>query len=310
VKNILFRADSSASIGLGHIKRDIALASKIRDANIFFACQDMEGNIIHEIPYPVLMVESLETDELIAIIKQYAIDTLIIDHYAIGYREEQKIKAWTNVQCIVFDDNYHKHECDMVINQSIHAQKEKYHNKIGLHTRLLCGGQYILLDDLFYVLDTVQKREEYILITLGGGEIREKIIELIHAVKPLTTLPLIVVAPQLSPKDFFYDQQVEVRSYTPKMGELIAHAALVISSLGMTAYEAMFLKKKLLPVRTADNQRDLAMFFEQNNVPFCDLHICNQKTLQKFFMMILNTDRLTYSSEWVSPERDWINRFL
>jgi len=47
--NILFRADSSSTIGTGHIMRDLVLASQYKDANIIFAVQNLDGNINHKI---------------------------------------------------------------------------------------------------------------------------------------------------------------------------------------------------------------------------------------------------------------------
>ncbi len=43
-KNILIRADSSSTIGTGHIMRDLVLAEQFTDANIIFATQDLPGN--------------------------------------------------------------------------------------------------------------------------------------------------------------------------------------------------------------------------------------------------------------------------
>ena len=43
-KNILIRADSSSTIGTGHIMRDLVLAEQFTDANIIFAVQDLPGN--------------------------------------------------------------------------------------------------------------------------------------------------------------------------------------------------------------------------------------------------------------------------
>jgi len=38
-KTILFRADSSSTIGTGHIMRDLVLAKQFQDAHIIFATQ-------------------------------------------------------------------------------------------------------------------------------------------------------------------------------------------------------------------------------------------------------------------------------
>ena len=50
-KNILFRADSSSSIGTGHIMRDLVLAQKYakKGCDIIFATQNLRGNINHKI---------------------------------------------------------------------------------------------------------------------------------------------------------------------------------------------------------------------------------------------------------------------
>ena len=48
-QNILFRADSSSTIGTGHIMRDLVLAKQYKNSNIIFATQDLDGNINYKI---------------------------------------------------------------------------------------------------------------------------------------------------------------------------------------------------------------------------------------------------------------------
>ena len=54
---VLFRSDSSSEIGFGHIKRDLIFAKQYEDVS--FACLDLEGSLIDEIPYPVLKIKNL-----------------------------------------------------------------------------------------------------------------------------------------------------------------------------------------------------------------------------------------------------------
>lgn len=47
MKNILVRADSSSTIGTGHIMRDLVLAKKYLCNNIFFATQNLEESLVN-----------------------------------------------------------------------------------------------------------------------------------------------------------------------------------------------------------------------------------------------------------------------
>lgn len=53
-KNILFRADSSSTIGTGHIMRDLVLAEQFKDSNIIFATQELPGNIYHKVKKKII----------------------------------------------------------------------------------------------------------------------------------------------------------------------------------------------------------------------------------------------------------------
>ena len=86
--NILFRADSSSTIGTGHIMRDLVLAKQYPNSKIFFATQNLEGNLnskIIESGYEVINLSRNAIDELDSLIKKLNIDLLIIDHYEINY---------------------------------------------------------------------------------------------------------------------------------------------------------------------------------------------------------------------------------
>ena len=119
---ILFRADSSSSIGLGHIMRDLVLAKQYSNDTIFFACQNLDGNIIDRIPYEVNFLKSNDINELINLIHSLQIELLIIDHYGISYEDEKAVKEATNVKILSFDDTYEKHYCDILLNHNIHPE--------------------------------------------------------------------------------------------------------------------------------------------------------------------------------------------
>ncbi|MCF6173465.1 MAG: UDP-2,4-diacetamido-2,4,6-trideoxy-beta-L-altropyranose hydrolase, partial [Campylobacteraceae bacterium] len=114
---VLFRCDSSSSIGLGHVMRDLVLAKKYKqDGNkIYFTTQELEGNINSKIPYEIITLKSNNIDELDDIIKQYDINLLVIDHYNIDYEFEKQLKIKNpTLKILSFDDTYEKHYCDIL----------------------------------------------------------------------------------------------------------------------------------------------------------------------------------------------------
>ena len=63
--NVLFRADSSSTIGTGHIMRDLVLSKQYLNAKIIFATQDLDGNINHKIKEAGYTLEILESNSLL-----------------------------------------------------------------------------------------------------------------------------------------------------------------------------------------------------------------------------------------------------
>jgi len=175
--NILFRADSSSSIGIGHIMRDLVLAKQFKNSNIDFVSLNLDGNINQNIinsGHGLIILNSNSVKELISIILSKEIDLLIIDHYNIDYSFEKEIKDSTNVKILAFDDTYEQHCCDYLINQNIHAKKSKYQNLIDRKCILFCGIEYALLREEFTQLKASQSflnpEEINILVTLGGAD--------------------------------------------------------------------------------------------------------------------------------------------
>ena len=75
--NILFRADSSSFIGTGHIMRDLVLVNEFSLDKIFFATQELSGNINYKIKESGFNLEILKSnnfEELDILIKKFNIN--------------------------------------------------------------------------------------------------------------------------------------------------------------------------------------------------------------------------------------------
>jgi len=100
VKNILFRADSSSTIGIGHIMRDLVLAKQFKDNNIIFASRNLKGNInfkIIEEGYKLEILEDNNIKTLQRVIEKHNIDMIVIDNYEIDYEFKKKLKENTQI---------------------------------------------------------------------------------------------------------------------------------------------------------------------------------------------------------------------
>ncbi len=66
MKNILFRADSSSDVGLGHIIRNMVLtkAYEKEGDKISFASRNLEDNIIDKVHYKTYILKSNIVEEL------------------------------------------------------------------------------------------------------------------------------------------------------------------------------------------------------------------------------------------------------
>ena len=85
-KYIVFRCDSSYSIGFGHVKRCLNLADNLRSKfKILFVCKNLKGNFIDKIKYKSNIKQTFnrksEVNFITKILKNYSIKWLIKDNY-------------------------------------------------------------------------------------------------------------------------------------------------------------------------------------------------------------------------------------
>ncbi|MDQ6983223.1 MAG: UDP-2,4-diacetamido-2,4,6-trideoxy-beta-L-altropyranose hydrolase, partial [Ghiorsea sp.] len=149
---VLIRADSSSEVGTGHIMRDLVLAEQYPDDDIIFAVQNLSGNINHKIEeqgYHIEILKSNSLEELIAVIEQYEVDMVIVDHYGIDHHFEKRLKEHTGVQLMVLDDTYEKHECDILLNHNIYADELRYKGLVPGNCEIRCGSEFTLLREEF-----------------------------------------------------------------------------------------------------------------------------------------------------------------
>ena len=156
---IIFRTDSSKSIGSGHVARSLNLADELRKrgANITFFTQRKVGNInsviknrgflIKEIDhknertfkknthidiYEKWLGVSEEEDayETLKIINNKKIDWMIVDHYSLSKKWEKIVKPNVDKILVIDDLANREHFCDIIIDQNWYPNQSIRYNKL------------------------------------------------------------------------------------------------------------------------------------------------------------------------------------
>ncbi|WP_309498785.1 UDP-2,4-diacetamido-2,4,6-trideoxy-beta-L-altropyranose hydrolase [Sulfurovum sp.] len=279
MKNILFRADSSSTIGTGHIMRDLVLAEQFKDANIIFAAQNLPGNINHKIEEKSHQVEILgsnDIEEIIELIRKYAIDMIVIDHYGIDYTYEKQLKEKIGVKIFVFDDTYDKHYCDVLLNHNIYADEKRYKGLIPEGYELRCGAKYTLLRKEF--IEEKKKKRNFnhnhknVFIAIGGTDhsnINTSIL------KVLESFPNVYVHLVTTTANVHLDklkaytqgkQNITLHINTDQIAKLMHEADFAIVTPSVTLNEIFYMGLPFIAIKTAENQKEMVAFLEKNDL--------------------------------------------
>ncbi|TBR78386.1 UDP-2,4-diacetamido-2,4,6-trideoxy-beta-L-altropyranose hydrolase [Campylobacter novaezeelandiae] len=260
---VLFRSDSSASLGFGHIKRDLILAKQYDE--VYFACLPLEGSLIDEIPYPVFELESASIYELIHLIKDHHFDLLIIDHYDIDKDDEKLIKLETGIKILSFDDELKEHYCDILLNVNAYAKPEDYKGLVPFKCELRCGFSYALIREEFYIESKVQRDKIWdYFICLGGVDVKNFSLEI---AEDLPKDKKILIATTSANKNLkklkkFADlnENITLSIDNENLAKLMNESKKLIISASSLVNEALILKANFKAIAYVKNQEKIAQW--------------------------------------------------
>jgi UDP-2,4-diacetamido-2,4,6-trideoxy-beta-L-altropyranose hydrolase len=263
-KRLLFRADSSAAIGHGHIMRDLVLAKRFSEYEIAFATRKLKGDINHKIPYKIYDLKSDKIQELIELINTLHVSLLIIDHYDIGIEDEMLIKKMTEAKILVLDDTYKPHICDILLNHNICAEPSRYATLVPKECELWCGSKFTLYREEFYKEAQITRSRRGILIALGGTDplnLSAKIAKDIDPSIPLTVISTSSNQNLKALQHYANDRgNCKVVVDTKEMAKLLNSCEVAIVSASTISQEALMLHVNIIAVKTADNQEEMARY--------------------------------------------------
>ncbi len=290
--NIIIRADASFSIGSGHIMRCLNLATmlKANGACIEFICRQEPGNmseIIRQHGFNVSMIEIVsgsqrqnheslypdwaeDAQQTSTIIQQKSeqVDWIIVDHYGLDIKWEQKLRAYTQ-QLFIIDDLVNRHhDCDILLDQNLHHNAQRRYQILTPDTTtLLLGPRYALLNTQFNDPALQRQRTERLstlLIYFGGSDPDHQIFKVISALNQVnfhnlsTTIVLGPVYPQPEKVEQAVKSvnNIQVLRTTQNMPKLMFEADLAIGTCGISAWERCILGLPTIVIITAENQRE------------------------------------------------------
>ena len=272
---ILFRADSSSSIGTGHIMRDLVLAKQFKDATIIFATQNLEGNINHKIKeagYKLEILNSSDIDELDKLIKKYKIDMLVVDHYDIDYEYEKQLKTQNSkLKIFSFDDTYEKHYCDILLNHNIYADEKRYKDLVPKKCELRCGEKYTLIRDEFKKEKNIKREKRYdIFIAMGGADTKNLSLKIAKLIPKSFKIAIITTTANKyldELKEYIKDKNnIDLYINSNEIAKLMHESSFCIITPSVISQEALFLNKKFLAIQTADNQVEIANYLKDKGI--------------------------------------------
>jgi len=288
MKTILFRTNSSSTIGTGHIMRDLVLASKYKDANIIFATQDLKGNINHKITeagYALHVVKSNSKKELLKLLKSLHVDMLVIDSYDIGYKEEKFIKKNLRIEILSFDDTYERHYCDIVLNHNISGDKKRYKGLVPATCKVKCGAKYTLLrDEFIQEKNKVYKKDKKItniFIAMGGADTTKLNIKILKVLKKLlhqksisshsltAHVEIDIVTTRANKelkklkKYVTNKKNITLHVESTNIAKLMAKSDLAIVTPSVILNEVIFMQVPFIAIQTTSNQVDMYNYIRE-----------------------------------------------
>lgn len=280
--NLLIRADSSSTIGHGHIMRDLVLATHYPQANITFACQNLAGNIIEKIPYNVHILTTNEPDELIDLIHQLKITRVIFDHYGIDAMYEKKIKESTSITIVSLDDTYQKHCCDILINPNIYAQEERYHHLVPSRAMIRCGKEFLLIREEFKDEKKVlREKHNDIFIAMGGSDSTNLTLKILKILDPSYRICVITTTSNSHLNELLAytldSDNVIIHVNSSEVAKLLHESSLAIITPSSIAHETMFMEIPFIAIQSADNQSEFVEYMEREH--FDVLQRFNEKSV-------------------------------
>src|SRR5690606_10329914 len=197
-------------------------------------------------------------------------DGLIVDHYALDASWESRVSPLTGWLAVLDDLADRPHECDILLDQNLHAAPEsRYRGLVPEKCRLLLGPSYALLREEFAAARSRLGRNaggiRRILVYFGGNDYVDNTLKALEALgmAGLGQVPVDVVihgdhaGRSGIERHCASHKAATLHTHVEKMSELMIKADLAIGAGGTTSWERCCLGLPCLAVCVAENQTEV-----------------------------------------------------
>ncbi|WP_337841111.1 UDP-2,4-diacetamido-2,4,6-trideoxy-beta-L-altropyranose hydrolase [Rheinheimera sp.] len=212
----VFRVDSSAQMGIGHLMRCLALADALRDSGVqaeFISRQltghtisqtEQRGYRVYPLPAPVEPLSSLQNTGLrhqawlgcsqaedaaqcAPILQQIKPDWLIVDHYALDIEWENALTPYRKQLMVIDDLADRPHNCNLLLDQNWFSAstQSRYDPLVPADCVKMLGPAFALLKPEFSQLRLLlPAKDGYIrrvLVSMGGSDPSNETLKVLRA---------------------------------------------------------------------------------------------------------------------------------
>lgn len=299
---IFFRSDASSIIGTGHVMRCLTLAKALRKhgTKCKFICRNHKGNLIKIIKKEGFEVKSIsnlkrskinrkfnksgltharwlgaswqeDANDTIKAIGKEKIDWLIVDHYAIDKKWEEKLRPYTKKIMVIDDLADRNHDCDLLLDQNLVVNfNTRYDNLLSKKCNFLLGPRYALLQSEYAKLRELAKpkirKVQRILVFFGGSDrynlTRLTLSTFLKLNRTDIVLDVVLDLQSKYSKKILslakYNSNITLHKTLPSLAPLMLKADLSIGAGGSTTWERCCLGLPSIIIVSGMNQEKIA----------------------------------------------------
>jgi len=244
---LVVRTDASATIGVGHAMRSLAIAEAWIElgGEVVFAMREAPPAVRARIERAGCRVVEPPVDA----------PYVVVDGYHIDDAEKTAI-ARSGARVLMIDDRGESatHAATIILNPNAYASPAMY-SRLAAKT-LLVGREYALLRREFREGSKVGSSSR-IMVSFGGADVANLTPRAIEALAPLDVDALVIAGPA-NPRELSAPREgIRIVSEVDDMAAQMRASGLAIVAAGSTCWELAACGVPMIAVAVAENQRDV-----------------------------------------------------